>query len=79
MEHTFWIAFGASLLAATVTTLGIYTIRHFKVWGEKNSIYFVCFAAGVLISVSFLHPQSFRNESECPDVSAYRIFKHAPL
>jgi ZIP family zinc transporter/zinc and cadmium transporter len=68
MEHTFWIALGASLLAATVTSLGIYTIRHFTAWGQKNSIYFVCFAAGVLISVSFLHiiPKSFEMNPNAP-------------
>ena len=68
MEHTFFVALGASLLAAAVTSLGIYTIRHFKSWGEKNSIYFVCFAAGVLISVSFLHiiPKAFEMNPNAP-------------
>ena len=68
MEHTFWVALGASLLAATVTTLGIYTIRRYTVWGQKNSIYFVCFAAGVLISVSFLHiiPKAFSMNPNAP-------------
>jgi zinc and cadmium transporter len=52
---------GASSLAAIVTTIGIYVIRRFERWGRKNSIYFICFAAGVLISVSFLHiiPKAF--------------------
>ncbi len=61
MESPFWTAFGASVSAALVTALGIYTIRHFEAWGRRYSIYFVCFAAGVLISVSFLHivPKSF--------------------
>jgi len=61
MENTFWTALGASSLAAIVTTIGIYVIRRFECWGRKNSIYFICFAAGVLISVSFLHiiPKSF--------------------
>ncbi len=30
MENTFWMALGASSLAAVVTTIGIYTIRHFE-------------------------------------------------
>lgn len=61
MENTFWTALGASSLAAIVTTIGIYVIRRFERWGRKNSIYFICFAAGVLISVSFLHiiPKAF--------------------
>ena len=68
MENTFWTALGASLLAALVTAIGIYTIRRFEAWGRKYSIYFVCFAAGVLISVSFLHiiPKSFEMNANAP-------------
>lgn len=68
MENTFWMALGASSLAALVTTIGIYTIRHFEAWGRKYSIYFICFAAGVLISVSFLHiiPKSFEMNANAP-------------
>jgi zinc transporter ZupT len=63
-----WIPFSASLLAALVTTIGIYVIRHFEVWGHRNSTYFACFAAGVLISVSFLHivPKSFGMNEQAP-------------
>jgi len=68
MENTFWTALGASSLAALVTAIGIYTIRHFEAWGRKYSIYFICFAAGVLISVSFLHiiPKSFEMNANAP-------------
>ncbi|OGI44026.1 MAG: zinc permease [Candidatus Muproteobacteria bacterium RBG_16_64_11] len=68
METAFWTTFGASLLAALVTAIGIYTIRRFGAWGRKYSIYFVCFAAGVLISVSFLHiiPKSFEMNTNAP-------------
>lgn len=68
MENTFWTAFAASILAALVTAAGIYTIRHFEAWGRKYSIYFVCFAAGVLIAVSFLHiiPRSFEMSAHAP-------------
>lgn len=54
-DGNFWVAFGISVLAAAVTSLGIYTIRRFAVWGQQNTTYFICFAAGVLISASFLH------------------------
>lgn len=66
--NTFYTAFGASLLAALVTSIGIYVIRHFEHWGRKNSIHFVCFAAGVLISVSFLHiiPKAFSMNANAP-------------
>ncbi len=68
MENIFYTAFGASLLAALVTSIGIYVIRHFERWGRDNSIYFVCFAAGVLISVSFLHiiPKAFSINTHAP-------------
>lgn len=68
MENTFWTALGASTLAALVTAIGIYTIRHFEAWGRRYSIYFTCFAAGVLISVSFLHiiPRSFEMSANAP-------------
>jgi len=55
MENTFWIALGTSSLAAIVTSVGIYTIRKVASWGQRNTSYFMCFAAGVLISASFLH------------------------
>ncbi|MDZ4734713.1 MAG: ZIP family metal transporter [Rhodospirillaceae bacterium] len=55
MGQNFYMAFGAALIAATVTTAGIYVIRQFERWGRQNTTYFACFAAGVLIAVSFLH------------------------
>jgi zinc and cadmium transporter len=68
MGNTFWTALTASALAALVTAIGIYTVRRFEAWGRKYSIYFVCFAAGVLISVSFLHiiPQAFAMSARAP-------------
>ncbi len=68
MENMFWTAFGASALAALVTSIGIYVIRRFEGWGRENTIYFVCFAAGTLISVSFLHiiPKAFSMNSNAP-------------
>jgi zinc transporter ZupT len=68
MAHNFWTAFGASLLAAFVTSMGIYVIRRFERWGHRNTIYFICFAAGVLISVSFLHiiPKAFTMSPHAP-------------
>lgn len=68
MENTFWTALGTSLIAALVTSLGIYTIRRFADWGHRNTTYFMCFAAGVLISASFLHiiPKSFTMSPQAP-------------
>jgi len=68
MENTFWTALATSSLAAIVTTIGIYTIRNFSHWGQRNITYFICFAAGVLISASFLHiiPKAFAMNPNSP-------------
>ncbi len=68
MENTFWTALATSSLAGLVTSLGIYTIRRFSDWGHRNSTYFMCFAAGVLISASFLHiiPKAFSMSPQAP-------------
>lgn len=68
METGFWTPLSASLLAACVTTAGIYVIRYFEPWGRRNTTYFACFAAGVLISVSFLHiiPTAFAMSPRAP-------------
>ena len=68
MENPFWTAFAASSLAALVTTVGIYVIRRFERWGRENTAYFICFAAGVLISVSFMHiiPKAFSMNANAP-------------
>jgi zinc transporter ZupT len=55
MEPHFWAPFLASLCAAGVTATGVAVIRRFEDWALGNAPYFACFAAGVLISVSFLH------------------------
>lgn len=68
MQNTFWTALATSLLAALVTSAGIYTIRRFADWGQRNTAYFMCFAAGVLIAASFLHmiPKSFAMSAQAP-------------
>jgi ZIP family zinc transporter len=68
MENTFWTALVTSGAAAVVTSLGIFTIRRFAGWGERNTAYFMCFAAGVLISASFLHmiPKALAMNARAP-------------
>ena len=68
MQGPFWTAFGTSLVAALVTVLGICTIRRFAAWGHRNTAYFMCFAAGVLIAAPFLHmiPKSFAMNANAP-------------
>ncbi len=67
MTEPFW-AVVASFLACLVTTIGIYTIRKYEEWGKKSVTYFMCFASGVLISVSFIHivPESFSMNVNAP-------------
>ena len=45
-----WIAI-FSVSAAIVNAIGIFAIYKYKEWAEKAKTYFMCFAAGVLISV----------------------------
>jgi zinc and cadmium transporter len=58
----------ASLLACVVTTVGIYIIGRYEDWANQNAVYFMSFAAGVLISVSFVHiiPKSFGMNDSSP-------------
>lgn len=68
MENTFWSALTTSLMAALVTSSGICTIRRYADWGHRNTAYFMSFAAGVLISASFLHmvPKSYSLSPQAP-------------
>jgi len=65
---TFWPVMLASSLACLVTTIGIYVISKYERWGREHSAYFMSFAAGVLISVSFIHiiPKSFQMNDVAP-------------
>jgi len=58
----------ASSTACIVTTIGIYIIAKYERWGNQNSAYFMSFAAGVLVAVSFLHiiPKSFTMADNAP-------------
>ena len=58
----------ASFLACAITTIGIYVISKYEQWGREHSAYFMSFAAGVLISVSFMHiiPISFQMNDAAP-------------
>ena len=68
LDGGFVAVMAASLLACGVTSIGIYAIARHEHWAQEHSAYFVCFAAGVLISVSFLHiiPESFAQSSSGP-------------
>jgi len=65
---SFWSVFAASFTASLVTGFGIYVIYKFADWGERNAIYFMSFAGGVLISVSVIHiaPESLEFSETSP-------------
>ncbi len=68
LTSTFGAVILASALACLITTIGIYIISKFVEWGNQNVVYFISFAAGVLISVSFIHiiPKSFGMNDTAP-------------
>ena len=68
LTSTFGSVLLASVLACLVTTTGIYIIAKYERWGSQNAVYFMSFAAGVLISVSFIHiiPKSFGMNEAAP-------------
>ena len=68
LDNTFVAVMLASSLACVVTTIGIYIISRHEEWGRDNIVFFMSFAAGVLISVSFLHiiPKSFQMNDAAP-------------
>lgn len=68
IDSTFIAVMLASSLAGIVTAIGIYVISQYETWGRKNIVYFMSFAAGVLISVSFMHiiPKSIQMNDGAP-------------
>ncbi len=67
-QERFQAALAASLFAGMATTLGICAIRHFSAWGRRHSTTFMSFAAGALVSASFLHiiPKAFSMTVHAP-------------
>ena len=68
MDEGYLLTLAASALAGLMTTGGILAIRRFEAWAQRNTTYFACFAAGVLIAVSFMHivPKSFAMNAQAP-------------
>ena len=66
--NTFGAVMLTGLMACAMTTVGIYIISKYERWGREHSAFFMSFAAGVLISVSFLHiiPKSFQMNGRGP-------------
>jgi zinc transporter ZupT len=58
----------ASLVACGITLAGICAVKSRSDWAERNSAYFISFAAGVIVSVSLAHliPKSMSMNAEAP-------------
>jgi zinc transporter ZupT len=68
VNSRFAIVLATSIVAGAVTTLGILVISRYQEWSRERSAYFVSFAAGVLITVSFMHiiPESIEMSKTAP-------------
>ncbi|MFP4316883.1 MAG: ZIP family metal transporter [Desulfovibrionales bacterium] len=68
LSPTFFAVFTASLIACLITTLGIVVISRFEAWARRRLVHFMSYAAGVLITISFLHiiPESFEQSASAP-------------
>ncbi len=65
MSDTFiWLS-AFAILSAIVNALGIFAIVKYRKWAEKTKAYFMCFAAGVLISTPLMLalPQALQKNS----------------
>jgi zinc transporter ZupT len=51
----FLAVLAASLVSCAITAFGIHVIARHEGWAQENTPYFISFAAGMLISVTFLH------------------------
>lgn len=67
-ENVLLAVFITSSTAYLVTIIGIFIIRRYEKWGINNIAYFMSFAAGVLIAVSFIHliPKSLSMNETAP-------------
>lgn len=58
---TVWLALAVSTAGALVTLAGVLAVRRREEWARQHKMWFVSFAAGILIAVPLLHlvPESF--------------------
>ncbi|MBN1664302.1 MAG: ZIP family metal transporter [Deltaproteobacteria bacterium] len=59
-----WVA-GFAVLSAIVNGVGIFAIVKYRAWAERTKTYFMCFAAGILISTPLMLalPQAIQKNS----------------
>lgn len=58
----------AGVLACAITSTGIFLVSRYEAWVRDRAPYFMSFAAGVLLTVSFLHilPHSLQMSESAP-------------
>ena len=63
-----WLALAVSTAGALVTLIGVLAVRCWEAWAREHKIWFVSFAAGVLIAVPLLHlvPESLAMARNAP-------------
>lgn len=63
-----WLALAVSSTGALVTLAGVLAVRRREEWTRRRKIWFVSFAAGVLIAVPLLHlmPESYDMSGQAP-------------
>jgi zinc transporter ZupT len=68
LTNTFVAVMLAGLAACAITSAGILVISRHERWAQKNSVYFMSFAAGILAVVSLVHvtPRSFEMSRLAP-------------
>jgi zinc and cadmium transporter len=68
LTSTFAAVMLASSLSGVVTALGIFAVSRYRQIADRYSTYVMSFAAGVLISVSFMHiiPESLEADAASP-------------
>lgn len=67
-DSPFATALLASLVACAVTTVGIFLVAKYHEWSRDRSVYFMSYAAGVLVTTSFMHiiPEALEMSETAP-------------
>jgi len=67
-NSTFFVVMAAGLVACAITTVGIWLVSRYEEWVKRHAIYFVSFAAGVLLTISLSHvvPVSLQRSELAP-------------
>ncbi len=67
-NNTFIAVMSAGLIACVISSAGIWLVSRYETWVKRHAIYFVSFAAGVLLTISLSHivPVSLQRSDWAP-------------